>query len=77
MDDSTIMIDENIKETLLLVKKSLEEKGHNYQNQIAGYLLSGDLSYIPRYNNARSLIKGLERDKIIKFLLEEILEKNE
>ncbi len=82
MDDSTIMFtqDKNeieIRDILCYVKNSLEEKGYNYQNQIVGYLLSGDPSYIPRYNNARNLIKSVDRDLIIEFLLEEFFSNNE
>lgn len=82
MDDSTIMFTQNdkfleIKDILFYVKNSLEEKGYNYKNQIVGYLLSGDPSYIPRYNNARNLIKSVERDAIIEVLLEDFLQNNE
>lgn len=82
MDDNTIMFTQHnkqleIKEILFYVKNSLEEKGYNYQNQIVGYLLSGDPSYIPRYNNARNLIKSVDRDAIIEVLLEDFLKNNE
>ena len=82
MDDNTIMFTQHnkqleIKDILFYVKNSLEEKGYNYQNQIVGYLLSGDPSYIPRYNNARKLIKSLDRDAIIEVLLEDFLKNNE
>ncbi len=82
MDDNTIMFTQHnkqleIKDILFYVKNSLEEKGYNYQNQIAGYLLSGDPSYIPRYNNARNLIKSVDRDAIIEVLLEDFLKNNE
>lgn len=82
MDDSTIMFTKNdkfdeIKEILFFVKNSLEEKGYNYQNQIVGYILSGDPSYIPRYNNARNLIKSVDRDSIVEVLLEDFLKNNE
>lgn len=53
------------KEVLLTVYTSLEEKGYNPINQIVGYLLSGDPAYIPRHNNARSMIRKLERDELI------------
>ncbi len=72
--------DENvvdIKKTLLFVKEALEEKGYNYKNQISGFLVTGDPSYIPRYNNARNLIKAIERDLIIEELLEKYLEDDE
>ena len=56
-------------EVLLSVYNSLKEKGYNPIGQIIGYLLSGDPAYITSHNNARSLIRKLERDE----LLEEIL----
>jgi len=82
MDDKTISFSReetklDIKEILLYVKSSLEEKGYNYTNQISGYLVTGDPSYIPRYNNARNLIKSIERDLIIEELLKSYLESNE
>lgn len=82
MDDNTIMFTQHnkqleIKDILFYVKNSLQEKGYNYQNQIVGYLLSGDPSYIPRYNNARNLIKSVDRDAIIEVLLEDFLKNNE
>lgn len=82
MDDNTIMFTQHnkqleIKDILFYVKNILEEKGYNYQNQIVGYLLSGDPSYIPRYNNARNLIKSVDRDAIIEVLLEDFLKNNE
>ncbi len=82
MDDNTIMFDKDdtkkeIRDMLFYVKDSLEEKGYNYQNQIVGYLISGDPSYIPRYNNARNLIKSFDRDAIIAVLLEDFLDHNE
>ena len=57
------------KEVLFSVYASLVEKGYNPIDQIIGYLLSGDPTYITSHNNARSLIRKLERDE----LLEEIL----
>jgi uncharacterized protein (UPF0297 family) len=57
------------REILLSVFDSLEEKGYNPINQIIGYILSGDPTYITSHNNARSLIRKIERDE----LLEEIL----
>ncbi|MGL5021349.1 MAG: IreB family regulatory phosphoprotein [Mycoplasmatales bacterium] len=67
----------NIRDLLLYVKTSLEEKGYNYTNQISGYLITGDPSYIPRYNNSRNLIKSIERDLIIEELLRSYLEDDE
>ncbi len=57
------------REILSQVYRSLQEKGYNPNTQLIGYLLSGDPTYITNYNNARSLIRKIERDE----LLEEIL----
>lgn len=57
------------KEVLLAVYNALQEKGYNPINQIVGYLLSGDPAYIPRHNNARSLIGKIERDELIEELV--------
>ncbi len=57
------------REILSQVYQSLQEKGYNPNTQLIGYLLSGDPTYITNYNNARSLIRKIERDE----LLEEIL----
>lgn len=65
--------DENVKEVLLKVHGALEEKGYNPINQIVGYLLSGDPAYIPRHNDARNLIRRLERDEIIEELVKTYL----
>ena len=59
----------NVHETLETVYKALEEKGYNPINQIVGYLISGDPAYIPRYNDARNLIRKHERDEIIEELV--------
>ena len=55
------------------VYKILEEKGYNPVNQIVGYLMSGDPGYITSYNNARNMIMGLERSKILEVLLKEFI----
>ncbi len=57
------------REILSQVYDSLKEKGYNPNNQLIGYILSGDPTYITNHNNARSLIRKIERDE----LLEEIL----
>ncbi len=57
------------REILSQVYESLKEKGYNPNNQLIGYILSGDPTYITNHNNARSLIRKIERDE----LLEEIL----
>lgn len=67
------------REILVNVYKALKEKGYNPINQMIGYILSGDPTYITSYNNARSLIRKLERDELIEELLRYYLEdeKNE
>lgn len=53
------------KEILKEVYKALEEKGYNPINQIVGYILSGDPTYITSHNNARNLIREVERDELL------------
>ena len=65
-----------VKETLTVVYQSLQEKGYNPITQIVGYLLSGDPAFIPRHNNARSLIGKLERDRVIEELVKVYLSTN-
>lgn len=65
--------DKNVEETLTLVYDSLVEKGYNPINQIVGYLLSGDPAYIPRHNEARNVIRRLERDEIVEELVKTYL----
>lgn len=62
------------REVILTVYEALQEKGYNPINQIVGYLLSGDPAYIPRHNNARSLIGKLERDELIEELVRSYLQ---
>jgi len=58
-----------IKEILSSVYHSLQEKGYNPINQIVGYILSEDPTYITNYNNARSLIRRLDRDELLQELV--------
>ncbi|KRM71545.1 IreB family regulatory phosphoprotein [Lacticaseibacillus brantae] len=67
----------NVRETLEVVYQALEEKGYDPINQIVGYLVSGDPAYIPRYNDARSLIRKHERDEIIEELVRTYLDKGQ
>jgi uncharacterized protein (UPF0297 family) len=62
-------VETSCEEVLLTVYNSLQEKGYNPINQIVGYLLSGDPAYIPRHNNARSMIGKRERDELIEELV--------
>ena len=64
------------KEVILTVFDALLEKGYNPINQIVGYLLSGDPAYIPRHNNARSLIRKRERDELIEELVRAYLQQH-
>ena len=64
------------KNILLNVSEALKEKGYNPVNQIVGYILSGDHTYITSHKNARSLIRKLERDELLEELVNNYLEKN-
>lgn len=71
--------DKNLKEEvsgiLNVTYQALIEKGYNPINQIAGFLLSGDPTYITSYNDARKMMKKVERDEIMEILLKSYLEK--
>ena len=62
------------KDILEIVYNALVEKGYNPVNQIVGYVMSGDPTYITSYKNARSLIMKVERDEIIEVLLENYID---
>lgn len=64
-----------VGEVLREVYEALTEKGYNPINQIVGYLLSEDPTYITNYNNARSLICRLDRDELLQELLTSYLDK--
>ena len=68
-DDSS----QEMKAVLSAVYHSLSEKGYNPINQIVGYLLSEDPTYITNYNNARSLICKLDRDELLQELVRRYL----
>ena len=57
--------DDIMKETLTQVFDALQEKGYNPINQIVGYILSEDPTYITTHNNARSLIRKIDRDELL------------
>lgn len=59
------------------VYQALKEKGYNPINQLVGYLLSGDPTYITSYNNARGLIRKLERDELLEELVKAYLKNKE
>ena len=64
------------KDILEIVYNALVEKGYNTVNQIVGYIMSGDPTYITSYNGARSLVMKVERDEIVEELLKAYI-KNE
>ena len=64
-----------IRETLSSVYNALIEKGYNPINQIVGYILSEDPTYITNYNNARALICRLDRDDLLQELVTSYLQK--
>jgi uncharacterized protein (UPF0297 family) len=60
---------DNMRRTLRAVFDALKEKGYNPVNQIVGYLLTEDPTYITNYNNARSMISKLDRDELLQELV--------
>ncbi|MGI6733109.1 MAG: IreB family regulatory phosphoprotein [Anaerovoracaceae bacterium] len=83
MDDrSTILFNSPDKDgqqttesILKTVYDALEEKGYNAIDQMVGYILSGDPSYITGHNNARNIIRHIERDDLVEELLRAFLKK--
>lgn len=79
MNDSTIKFkavedpNNEMKQILTEVYSSLSEKGYNPINQIVGYLLSEDPTYITNHRNARSLICKLDRDELLQELVKNYL----
>ena len=75
MTDSTIKFTvpnndkDNMRRTLRSVFDALNEKGYNPINQIVGYLLTEDPTYITNYNNARTMICKLDRDELLQELV--------
>ncbi len=57
------------KEILVSIYKALKEKGYNPISQIVGYILSGDPTYITNFNDARSIVRKLERDELLEELV--------
>ncbi|MCL2445619.1 MAG: IreB family regulatory phosphoprotein [Oscillospiraceae bacterium] len=69
--------EEEMRQILRLVHQSLEEKGYNPISQMVGYILSEDPTYITTHNNARSLIRRIDRDELLQVLVKEYLKKEE
>lgn len=61
--------DAEIKKVVLQVYSALEEKGYNPINQLVGYILSEDPTYITTYKNARALIRRVDRDDLLQALV--------
>ncbi len=68
--------DYDVRDVIASVYEALTEKGYNPVNQIVGYLMSGDPTYITSHKGARSLIMRAERDEIIEVFLEDYIENN-
>ena len=66
-----------MKETLTEVFDALQEKGYNPINQIVGYILSGDPTYITSHNGARNLIRKIERDELLEKMVKEYIDIDE
>lgn len=83
MNDETLSFnverEENAKakEILKEVYKDLKEKGYNPINQIVGYILSGDPTYITSHNGARNLIRQVERDELLEKMVKEYIDIDE
>ncbi len=81
MDKKTIMFDatktqqKSTKEVLETVYESLTERGYNGIDQMVGYILSGDPSYITSHNNARLMISRIDRDDLLEEILKDYLKK--
>ena len=68
--------DFDVRDVIASVYTALTEKGYNPVNQIVGYLMSGDPTYITSHKGARSLIMRVERDEIIEMFLEDYIKNN-
>lgn len=67
--------EKELKKTLTTVYEALLEKGYNPINQLVGYILSEDPTYITTHNNARGLIRHIDRDELLQVLLRSYLER--
>lgn len=65
-----------VRDIIADIYEALTEKGYNPVNQIVGYVMSGDPTYITSHKGARSLIRKVERDEIIELLLEDYIDHN-
>ena len=67
--------EQEMKQILTTVYDALREKGYNPINQLVGYILSEDPTYITTHNNARALIRHIDRDELLQVLLRSYLER--
>ena len=65
--------DHELNKNLTIIYDALKEKGYNPINQIVGYILSEDPTYITTYNNARSLIRKIDRDELLQAMVKSYL----
>ena len=65
--------DAEIKQAVLQVYRALEEKGYNPINQLVGYILSEDPTYITTYKNARAIIRRIDRDDLLQALVRDFV----
>lgn len=81
MERKTIMFDaaktqqKTTREVLVEVYAALEERGYNGIDQMVGYILSGDPSYITSHNDARTMISRIDRDDLVEEILKDYLNK--
>ena len=79
MSDKTMTFSVNedreseLKKNLTIIYDALVQKGYNPINQIVGYILSEDPTYITTYNNARNLIRYIDRDELLQVLVKSYL----
>ncbi len=66
--------EDDVRKILTLVYDALNEKGYNPINQIVGYLLSEDPTYITNHNNARAIISKIDRDELLRILVKAYLD---
>ena len=67
--------DEEIRQVVMLVYSALEEKGYNPVNQLVGYILSEDPTYITTYKKARALIRRVDRDDLLQALVRDYVKR--
>ncbi|MCQ2550916.1 MAG: IreB family regulatory phosphoprotein [Clostridia bacterium] len=72
---SSTKMDKSMKEVIEIVYDALEDRGYNPIDQMVGYILSGDPSYITSHNNARNMISRLDRDELVEEILRKYLNK--